>query len=93
MSESIIMLVISVLGAVATLVSTVWTVRGMLAKFDVRLAVMGQQLTDGAESFEELKRSDREQAERTRRHSEKLAKHDVAIAELRGSRGQMRPAR
>lgn len=93
MNESTATLVISILGAVATLVSTVWTVRGMLAKFDTRLAVMGEQLSAGAENFEELKQNDRENAERSRRHSEKLAKHEVAIAELRGSNGRMRPAR
>jgi hypothetical protein len=93
MSESAIMLAVSVMGALGTLVGTVWTVRGMLAKFDVRLAVMGQQLTSGAENFEELKQNDRDHAERSRRHSEKLAKHEVAIAELRGSRVQIRPAR
>ena len=93
MSESTITLVISLFGAVGTLVATVWTVRGMLSKFDVRLAVMGEQLTAGADSFEELKANDREHSERSRRHSEKLAKHEVAIAELRGSHGRMRPAR
>jgi len=47
MSEASIQLMISVLGAVATLVGTVWTVRGMLAKFDVKLAVIEEKLSSG----------------------------------------------
>jgi len=93
MNESNITLLISILGAVGTLVATVWTVRGMLAKFDERLAVVGVQMTANADNLEELRQGGREHAERSRRHSEKLAKHEVAIAELRGSKGHLRPAR
>lgn len=96
MSETAIMLVISILGALSTLMATVWTVRGMLGGFDVKLAVMQTQMMANADSLDELKENDREHAERSRRHSEKLAKHEVAIAELRGSTGsqpKLRPAR
>ncbi len=87
MSESVIMLGISILGALSTLMATVWTVRGMLGGFDVKLAVMQTQMLASADSLDELKENDRQHAERTRRHSEKLAKHEVAIAELRGGTG------
>lgn len=59
MSDSAIMLMISVLGALGTLVSTVWTVRGMLARFDVKLAVIEEKLSNGEK--------------RMAKHSEKIA--------------------
>lgn len=58
MNEASIQLVISVLGAVATLIGTVWTVRGMLARFDVKLAVIEEKLSNGEK--------------RMARHSEKI---------------------
>lgn len=58
MSESAIMLLISVAGAIGTLVGTVWTVRGMLAKFDTKLAVIENELGHGRATM--------------KRHSEKI---------------------
>ena len=47
MSEAAIMLLISVAGALGTLVGTVWTVRGMLARFETKLAVIEEKLSNG----------------------------------------------
>ena len=58
MSEGALMLLVSVLGALGTLVGTVWTVRGMLAKFDVKLAVIENELSHGRVTM--------------KRHSEKI---------------------
>lgn len=64
MSEAAIMLLISVAGALGTLVGTVWTVRGMLARFETKLAVIEEKLSSGDK--------------RMNKHSEKLQALEVA---------------
>lgn len=70
MSEAAIMLLISILGALGTLVGTVWTVRGMLGRFEVKLAVIENELGHGRTTM--------------KRHSEKIEQIEEAVVGRNG---------
>ena len=75
MNESAIMLLISIAGALGTLVGTVWTVRGMLSKFDVRFAQFEERMLNGHERFERLE-------QRVSKHSEKIENQGMRLIDL-----------
>ena len=84
MTESAIMLLISIAGALGTLVGTVWTVRGMLAKFDVRFAQVEERMLNGHQRFERLE-------QRVSKHSEKLENQGTRLLDLERPRTNSHP--
>lgn len=65
MTDAAIMLLISVAGALGTLVGTVWTVRGMLGRFETKLAVIENELSHGRATM--------------KRHSEKIEQIEETV--------------
>jgi hypothetical protein len=84
MDWSAIQTIIMLLGAVGTLGATVWTVRGMLARFDLKLTRMEERLANGRERFERLE-------QRVGKHSEKLDSHGNRLLDLERPRTNSHP--